>query len=104
MFKDLTTCGVKGLAEAIEVAYAQTTNFKGQFGSGDGLYCYPLTVTDNYSRYLLECQAPAGTLLQPSKIVFTRLLIPYGLPHPILTDNGVPFASHILGRTSRSSD
>lgn len=57
-----------------------SADFKGQFRTGDGLYCYPLTVTDNYSRYLLECQALAGTLLQPSKTVFTRLFQQYGLP------------------------
>lgn len=80
-----------------------SADFKGQFRTGDGLYCYPLTVTDNYSRYLLECQALAGTLLQPSKTVFTRLFQQYGLPRRIRTDNGVPFASHTLGRLSQLS-
>jgi len=80
-----------------------SADFKGQFKTGDGLYCYPLTVTDNYSRYLLECQALQGTLLEPSKIVFTRLFKEYGLPLRIRTDNGVPFASHTLGRLSRLS-
>ena len=80
-----------------------SADFKGQFRTGDGLYCYPLTVTDNYSRFLLECQALAGTFLEPSKIVFTRLFKQYGLPRRIRTDNGVPFASHTLGRLSRLS-
>lgn len=80
-----------------------SADFKGQFRTGDGLYCYPLTVTDNYSRFLLECQALAGTQLEPSKIVFTRLFKQYGLPRRIRTDNGVPFASHTLGRLSRLS-
>lgn len=80
-----------------------SADFKGQFRTGDGVYCYPLTVTDNYSRYLLECQALKGTLLQPSKAVFTRLFRQYGLPRRIRTDNGVPFASHTLGRLSRLS-
>jgi putative transposase len=80
-----------------------SADFKGQFRTRDGVYCYPLTVTDNYSRYLLGCQALPGTLLQPSKIVFTRLFKQYGLPHRIRTDNGVPFASHTLGRLSRLS-
>ena len=44
-----------------------------------------------------------GTLLEPSKIVFTRLFKQYGLPRRIRTDNGVPFASHTLGRLSRLS-
>jgi len=80
-----------------------SADFKGQFRTGDGLYCYPLTVTDNYSRYLLECQALPGTLLEPSRAVFTRLFKEYGLPRRIRTDNGVPFASATLGRLSRLS-
>ena len=80
-----------------------SADFKGQFKTRDGCYCYPLTVTDNHSRFLLGCQALPGTLLEPSKIVFTRLFKQYGLPRRIRTDNGVPFASHTLGRLSRLS-
>jgi putative transposase len=80
-----------------------SADFKGQFRTGDGLYCYPLTVTDNYSRYLLGCQALPGTLLDPSMAVFTRLFKEYGLPRRIRTDNGVPFAAPTLGRLSRLS-
>ena len=80
-----------------------SADFKGQFKTGDGKYCYPLTVTDNYSRYLLGCQSLAGTLLTPSQAVFTRLFQEYGLPWRIRTDNGVPFAAPTLGRLSRLS-
>jgi transposase InsO family protein len=80
-----------------------SADFKGQFRTGDGRYCYPLTVTDNYSRYLLGCQALPGTLLQPTVQVFTRLFKEYGLPGRIRTDNGSPFAAHTLGRLSRLS-
>lgn len=80
-----------------------SADFKGQFKLGNGQYCYPLTVTDNYSRYLLECQALEGTQLEPSKAVFTRLFKEYGLPRRIRTDNGVPFAASTLGRLSRLS-
>lgn len=80
-----------------------SADFKGQFRTGDGIYCYPLTVTDNYSRYLLGCQALAGTLLVPSKAVFTRLFKEHGLPRRIRTDNGVPFAAPTLGRLSQLS-
>jgi putative transposase len=69
-----------------------SADFKGQFRMGNNRYCYPLTVTDNHSRYLLACQAMPGTLAQPSKIVFTRLFQEWGLPLRIRTDNGVPFA------------
>lgn len=80
-----------------------SADFKGQFKTGDGIYCYPLTVTDNYSRYILGCQALAGTLLAPTKAVFTRLFKEYGLPHSIKTDNGVPFSAPTLGRLSQLS-
>lgn len=80
-----------------------SADFKGQFRTGDGLYCYPLTVTDNYSRYILGCQALAGTLLEPTKAVFTRLFKEYGLPRSIKTDNGVPFSAPTLGRLSQLS-
>lgn len=80
-----------------------SADFKGQFRTGDGLYCYPLTVTDNFSRYLLGCQALSGTTHDASKAVFTRLFKQYGLPSRIRTDNGVPFAAPTLGRLSRLS-
>jgi putative transposase len=81
-----------------------STDFKGQFRTTDGVYCYPLTATDNYSRYLLACKALAGTLLEPTKAAaFTRLFKEYRLPRRIRTDNGVPFAVAALGRLSRLS-
>ena len=80
-----------------------SSDFKGQFKTRDGCYCYPLTVTDNHSRFLLGCQALPGTLLEPSKIVFTRLFKEYGLPKRIRTDNGSPFAAHTLGRLTKLS-
>ena len=80
-----------------------SVDFKGQFRLGNGQYCYPLTVTDNFSRYLLECRGMAGTLLEPSKAVFTRLFKEYGLPRRVRSDNGVPFAGAGLGRLSQLS-
>jgi putative transposase len=80
-----------------------SADFKGQFRTGDGIYCYPLTVTDNYSRYILGCQALAGTLLEPTKATFTRLFKEHGLPRSIKTDNGVPFSAPTLGRLSQLS-
>lgn len=80
-----------------------SADFKGQFRLGNGQYCYPLTVTDNYSRYLLEVRGLDGTVHDGSKRVFTRLFKEYGLPGRIRTDNGVPFAAASLGRLSRLS-
>ena len=80
-----------------------SADFKGQFKTGNGRYCYPLTVTDNFSRYLLGCQALQSTAVNEAKPVFTRLFQQYGLPKRIRTDNGVPFATTTLGRLSRLS-
>lgn len=55
-------------------------DFKGQFKTMDGLYCYPLTVTDGHSRFLLACQGLTSTKVEESKPVFTRLFKEYGLP------------------------
>ena len=73
-------------------------DFKGQFRLGNGRYCYPLTVTDGFSRYLLGCQGLPSTAVQGAKPVFTRLFQEYGLPQYIRTDNGVPFATNTLAR------
>jgi putative transposase len=78
-------------------------DYKGQFKTGDGRYCYPLTVTDDFSRYLLGCQALLDTSVNGAKPVFTRLFREFGLPHRIRTDNGVPFATNTLARLSRLS-
>ena len=78
-------------------------DFKGQFKTGDGRYCYPLTVTDGFSRYLLGCQGLDSTRVAEAKPVFTRLFKEYGLPQRIRTDNGVPFATTTLARLSSLS-
>lgn len=70
-----------------------SVDFKGQFRINNGTYCYPLTVTDSYSRYLLECRALTGTGLESARKVFNNLFKKYGMPERIRNDNGVPFAS-----------
>lgn len=78
-------------------------DFKGQFKTRDGRYCYPLTVTDSYSRYLLGCHGLLSTETQGAKEGFKHLFKKYGLPARIRSDNGVPFASTALGRLSELS-
>lgn len=80
-----------------------SVDFKGQFRLGNGRYCYPLTVQDAYSRYLLACDGLEGPLLAPTQQVFRRLFRTYGLPARIRSDNGQPFASCALGRLSQLS-
>jgi len=78
-------------------------DFKGQFKTRDGRYCYPLTVTDRYSRYLIGCQGLLSTETRGAKEVFKHLFEKYGLPNAIRSDNGTPFASTALGRLSELS-
>lgn len=81
-----------------------TTDFKGEFRLGPGPYCYPLTVLDAQSRFLIGCTGLFSTATLPVQIVFKRLFQCYGLPEVIRSDNGVPFASPVaLGRLSKLS-
>src|SRR3954466_13345813 len=68
-------------------------DFKGEFKLGNGQYCYPLTVTDHASRFLLLCEALDSTREDPAITAFERLFCERGLPLAIRSDNGVPFAS-----------
>lgn len=70
-----------------------TADFKGHFRTRDALYCYPLTVADLHTRYLLACHGLLGTKGREVRPVFERLFREYGLPRAIRTDNGVPFAT-----------
>jgi transposase InsO family protein len=69
------------------------TDYKGEFMLGDKRYCYPLTVTDHASRYLLLCEAMESNAEKPAFTAFERLFKERGLPRAIRSDNGVPFAS-----------
>ena len=68
-------------------------DFKGEFKLGDGRYCYPLTVTDYASRYLLLCEALKSTRGDLAITAFEQLFQERGLPEAIRSDNGAPFAS-----------
>ncbi|GIK82846.1 MAG: transposase [Alphaproteobacteria bacterium] len=68
-------------------------DFKGEFKTGDGRYCYPLTVTDQVSRFILACEALESTREAPVIEAFVRLFREYGLPLAMRSDNGLPFAS-----------
>jgi putative transposase len=68
-------------------------DYKGEFMLGNRRYCYPLTITDFASRYLLTCEALSTTQEQFAFTAFERTFKEFGLPQRIRTDNGVPFAS-----------
>lgn len=70
-----------------------TTDFKGQFKTRDGLDCYPLTIVDQHTRYVLAVKALPSTRNRGVFPVFRRLFREFGLPRAIHSDNGTPFAT-----------
>jgi putative transposase len=79
-------------------------DYKGEFMLGNRRYCYPLTITDFASRYLLTCEALTTTQERFAVTAFERTFKEFGLPGTIRTDNGVPFASgHALYGLSKLS-
>jgi hypothetical protein len=70
-----------------------SADFKGWFRTGDGVRCDPLTVTDNYSRYLLACTAVPQITTAHVQPILTGLFRRHGLPRALRTDNGSPFAN-----------
>jgi putative transposase len=79
-------------------------DYKGEFMLGNRQYCYPLTITDFASRYLLTCEALSTTQEKFAFSVFERTFKEFGLPGAIRTDNGVPFSSaHALYGLSKLS-
>lgn len=93
-------CHLKSASQTNELWSA---DYKGQFKTQDGRWCYPLTVMDHASRYLLGCQGLGGTRFDETRHVFERLFREFGLPERIRTDNGVPFVSLGVGNLSRLS-
>lgn len=93
-----------GVVNSIQTPNALwSADFKGQFLTGDQRWCYPLTVMDHSSRYLLDCRALPGTRGAQTRASFERLFRHYGLPERLRTDNGVPFASTGTAGLSRLS-
>lgn len=78
-------------------------DFKGNFQTGDGARCDPLTISDTASRYLLRCQAVARTNYEHVRPLLEATMREYGLPLAIRSDNGSPFASTAVGGLSRLS-
>lgn len=81
------------LSEALNPNDLWCADYKGQFMLENKKYCYPLTITDQASRYLLSCEGLETTKEQYAITTFERVFKEYGLPRGIRTDNGVPFAS-----------
>jgi hypothetical protein len=80
-----------------------TTDFKGEFRTGDGVYCYPLTLRDGFSRFVLRCDGLLSRTVAATHQRFARAFAQYGLPDRIRSDNGLPFASPGLAGLSSLS-
>jgi transposase InsO family protein len=78
-------------------------DYKGQFRLGDRSYCYPLTITDQHSRYLLACEGMAAISDEAAREVCAELFRVQGLPTAIRSDNGAPFASTGLAGLTKLS-
>lgn len=80
-----------------------SADYKGQFHTRNARICYPLTISDNYSRYLLKCKGLPGPRYYKTRAVFKAAFKEYGLPDAIRIDNGTPFTGKCLGGLSRLS-
>jgi putative transposase len=81
-----------------------TTDYKGQFRMGNGALCYPLTMCDPFSRYVMLTKALGSTQTDPAKAAFERAFREYGVPRQMVSDNGSPFCStKSLGGLTRLS-
>jgi transposase InsO family protein len=78
-------------------------DYKGQFRLGDATYCYPLTVTDQFSRYILGCEGMAAISDEEARDVCEEIFTCHGLPAVMRSDNGVPFSSTGLGGLTKLS-
>ena len=83
----------KPQVEPLHANDSWSADFKGWFRTGDGVRCEPLTVTDNFSRYLLVVHAVPRPTYVEIKPLFVKAFRDHGLPQALRTDNGSPFAS-----------
>lgn len=80
-----------------------TVDFKGQFRLKNGQLCYPLTLVESLSRYVIACEALPSTALEPAWAVMERAFRQWGLPDAVQSDNGPPFGANGFGRLSTIS-
>jgi putative transposase len=94
----LATAAARGVIRGPNEVW--TVDYKGEFLTGDRRYCYPFTLRDGFSRYVLRCDALTAHTLAVTQPRFERAFAEYGLPDRIRSDNGPPFGGPGLGRLS----
>src|SRR5215475_13372760 len=92
-----------GLREAAAPNDVWCIDYKGQFRLGDGTYCYPLTITDQFSRFILCCEAMGAIADDAAREQCLEVFATHGLPTVMRSDNGVPFASTGLAGLTKLS-
>jgi transposase InsO family protein len=92
-----------GLREATAPNDIWCIDYKGQFRLGDGSLCYPLTITDQFSRYLLCCEGMGAISDEAARDTCEDIFRQHGVPKVIRSDNGVPFASTGLAGLTKLS-
>lgn len=91
------------LTEAMYPNHVWAVDYKGWFRTQDGIRCEPLTISDIYSRYVIEVKTLTNQSYEQARKVFESVFRNYGLPDIIRSDNGSPFASRGAGGLSRLS-
>jgi putative transposase len=91
------------LTEAVYPNHVWAVDYKGWFRTQDGMRCEPLTISDVYSRYVVEVKTLTNQSYEQARKVFESVFREYGLPDIIRSDNGSPFASRGAGGLSRLS-
>jgi putative transposase len=91
-------------AKARAVNEIWTVDFKGWWHGTEGRF-EPLTIRDEFSRYLLELRQVPNARSQTVQKSFEKLFERHGLPQAIRSDNGTPFASRtaVLGLSRLSA-
>jgi putative transposase len=93
-----------GLREATAPNEVWCIDYKGQFRLGDGSYCYPLTITDQFSRFIVGCEGMAAISEDAARDVCEEVFRTHGIPAVMRSDNGVPFAcTGLAGLTKLSA-
>ncbi|XXJ18465.1 IS481 family transposase [Desulfovibrio caledoniensis] len=91
------------LTEPEHPNHVWSVDYKGWFRMLCGSTCYPLTIMDSYSRFLVGCEALSRPAFAPTREAFDRTFARFGLPEIIRVDNGTPFAGAGAGGLSRLS-
>jgi putative transposase len=89
----ITHPGKPAVGPITEPNQLHNVDFKGNFRTRDGQWCYPLTLTDTFSRSLLLCQGYHHPSYANTRVALERCFREYGLPEAIRSDNGEPFVS-----------